>query len=149
MPLKLHEGTLVAISERDPADNIVSLEEWLSGGAAKATGVRLAPEDDVRKLAKELSQPSIIEVSYPVYTDGRGHSQARMLRDQLSFGGEIRAVGDVRPDQVQMMIRCGIDAFGFDDPKAEQATIGSPDRYLGRYSSSYQRGYAALQTAAN
>ena len=149
MPLKLHEGALVSLDEQDPTATIVSLEEWLSGTAANATGVRLAPEDDVRQLADKLSQLNTVEVSYPVYTDGRGHSQARMLRDQLSFDGEIRAVGDVRPDQIQMMIRCGIDVFEFDDPKAEKATINSPDRYLGRYSNSYQSGYTTLQAGAN
>ena len=34
-----------------------------------------------------------------------------MLRDEHGFEGEIRAVGDVLWDQLQLMARCGFDAF--------------------------------------
>ena len=43
--------------------------------------------------------------------DGRGYSQARLLRERLGFKGEIRATGDVFRDAMYYMHRCGINEF--------------------------------------
>ena len=43
---------------------------------------------------------------------------ARLLREQYRFGGELRAVGDVLLEQLHFMERTGFDAFQLqsDDP---------------------------------
>ena len=43
--------------------------------------------------------------------DGRGYTQARMLRDRYAYTGEVRAVGDVFRDAMFYMHRCGVNAF--------------------------------------
>jgi uncharacterized protein (DUF934 family) len=48
---------------------------------------------------------------FPKFTDGRAYSQARLLRERLKYTGEIRATGQVLPDQLNFMRRCGFDAF--------------------------------------
>lgn len=139
MPLKLHKGKLVAIDDSD-APEALSLQDCLASD--DATAVRLEPSDDALALADALGRITRVEVNYPAYTDGRAHSQAHLLRQRLRYTGEIRAVGDVRPDQVTMMARCGIDAFAFSDPKAEATTASAEwQAHLDRYSETYQTGY--------
>lgn len=73
-------------------------------------GVRLDPADDPHELADDLERLSLIEVSFPKYVDGRGYSQAQLLRRRLGYEGELRAVGDVLRDQLLNMVRSGFDA---------------------------------------
>lgn len=74
-------------------------------------GVRLMPEDDPHQLAEDLDRIALIEVSFPKYADGRGYSQAQLLRRRLGYEGELRAVGDVLRDQILLMVRSGFDAL--------------------------------------
>lgn len=92
-----------------------------------ALGVRLFPDDDPRDLENDLDRLSLIEVTFPKYADGRGYSQAQLLRRRLGYEGELRAVGDVLRDQALLMVRSGFDAMmlkntdlaGFDAALAE------------------------------
>ena len=65
----------------------------------------------LEELLPDLPQLALIAIDFPVFTDGRGYSLARLLREQYQFRGEIRAVGDVLRDQLFFMMRCGINAF--------------------------------------
>ena len=73
-------------------------------------GVRLSPDDDPHDLADDLDRLSLIEVSFPKYVDGRGYSQAQLLRRRLGYKGELRAIGDVLRDQALLMVRSGFDS---------------------------------------
>ena len=53
----------------------------------------------------------IIAVQFPVFTDGRGYSHGKMLRDRLGYTGELRATGDVLRDQIYFLSRCGFSSF--------------------------------------
>jgi uncharacterized protein (DUF934 family) len=80
-------------------------------GSNTKLGVRLAPEDDVAELESALDDLPLIEISFPRYTDGRGYSQAQLLRQRYGFKGELRAVGHVLRDQVFYMMRSGFTSF--------------------------------------
>lgn len=75
------------------------------------TGVMIDAGEDVKALAGDIDRLSAVAVAFPKFSDGRGYSTARILREELGFRGEIRAVGDVLLDQIPLMRRCGIDAF--------------------------------------
>ena len=77
-------------------------------------GVLLAPGDDAAELALDLGSIAVIALDFPVYSEGRGYSTARLLREKYGYTGEIRAVGSVSRDRLRFMQRCGIDAFEFD-----------------------------------
>jgi len=79
--------------------------------AALDLGVRLAPQDDPEALAGDLDRLSLVEIDFPAFTDGRGYSSARLLRQRYRYTGEIRAVGQVLRDQALFMLRAGINAF--------------------------------------
>ncbi|NLR72553.1 DUF934 domain-containing protein [Novosphingobium sp. ERN07] len=75
-----------------------------------ATAVRIEPGDDARALLPHLDRLALVEVNFPAYTDGRGYSAARILREH-GYAGELRAVGGVLLDQLSHMRRCGFDSF--------------------------------------
>jgi uncharacterized protein (DUF934 family) len=74
-------------------------------------GIRLSPADRVEDLASELPRLSLVALEFTGPGEGRGYSQAKLLRSRYKFAGELRAVGHVKQDQVYLMARVGIDAF--------------------------------------
>ncbi|WP_298329847.1 DUF934 domain-containing protein [Asticcacaulis sp.] len=98
-------------------------------------GVRIAPGDDVRLLTPFLSKIALIEVAFPGYRDGRGYSTARIVRQDLGFDGEIRAVGDVLRDQLFWMMRCGFDSFLLKDADPAGAIAYARSLYKTAYQS--------------
>lgn len=75
-----------------------------------ANAVRIEPGDDARALLPHLEKLRLVEVNFPAFTDGRGYSSARILRE-AGYTGELRAVGEVFVDQLDHMRRCGFDGF--------------------------------------
>lgn len=61
--------------------------------------------------AAALQSLPIIAVNFPVFTDGRGFSIARLLRERFAYRGELRAIGYVLRDQLCFLKRCGFDSF--------------------------------------
>ncbi|GGC10768.1 hypothetical protein GCM10011494_31910 [Novosphingobium endophyticum] len=92
----------------DPAVTVGTFAEQTN-----ATAVRIEPGDDARDLIPYLDRLRLIEVNFPAWTDGRGYSSARVLRE-AGFDGELRAVGDVVIDMLSHLKRCGFDAFAPD-----------------------------------
>ncbi|NBC88447.1 MAG: DUF934 domain-containing protein [Alphaproteobacteria bacterium] len=80
---------------------------------ANANAVRIEPGDDARLLLPFLDRLALVEINFPAFTDGRGLSAARILRE-AGYTGELRAVGDVLVDQLSHMRRCGFDSFAPD-----------------------------------
>jgi phosphoadenosine phosphosulfate reductase len=88
----------------------VSLREWLDSPRSGAA-VLLLPADDVRLLKDRLTGVALISVDFPRIGDGRGYSQAALLRRRLDYKGPLRAVGAVTADQIDALARVGFDAF--------------------------------------
>ena len=144
MPQLIKNGTLVEdrwtllaeayslndLPEASPV--IVPLALWLAERRALITrgeaGVLLAPEDDPEAIASDVRLLPVIAVEFPQFTDGRGYSTARLLRERYLFRGELRAVGDVLRDQLYLMAECGFDAFAIrEDRDAQDALAGLKD----------------------
>jgi uncharacterized protein (DUF934 family) len=114
-------------SEELPTDGqiLMSLDDWHrrvplhshAHGAASnvAFGVMLDPDDAVEEIVPDLHHFGLVAIDFPKFTDGRGYSQARLIRSRHGFKGQLRAVGDVLFDQLQLMARCGFDAFEIND----------------------------------
>jgi len=71
----------------------------------------LEPGDDPALLAGALGEARVIAVNFPKYADGRGYSIARLLRERYGYQGELRAIGVVARDHLQLMAQCGFDSF--------------------------------------
>lgn len=78
-------------------------------------GVWLNSDEDPAQIADSLEALSLIAVNFPQFTDGRGYSTARLLRERYGWKGELRAIGDIQRDQLFYLSRCGFDAFLLSD----------------------------------
>ena len=65
--------------------------------------------NDADLSSVDLTGISVIALQFPAFTDGRAYTQAQLLRRRAHYTGVLRAVGDVRIDQLQLMQRCGFD----------------------------------------
>jgi uncharacterized protein (DUF934 family) len=123
---RIVDDDVIALADDAPLPDqgrvLVSLEravgelESLHGRPA-GFGVRVPgdaePEAIVEAIGTEgsLDRVGLIAIVVPKSTDGRHFSLARLLRERFGFRGELRAVGDVLPDQLFFMLRCGYSAF--------------------------------------
>ncbi|CAI8309552.1 MAG: hypothetical protein CBD03_06190 [Rhizobiales bacterium TMED143] len=122
---------------------IISLNRLQTEGAALAAagtpfGVILRAGEkqgeDVHALAPFIDKLAVIAIEFPVYRNGRGYSAARILREQMNYRGEIRAIGEVLFDQWQFMHRCGINAFEIN----ADISLETFNEALGELSAAYQ-----------
>jgi uncharacterized protein (DUF934 family) len=65
----------------------------------------------VAELAPWLGHLALVGLCFPKFRDGRGYSQARQLREEYHFRGELRATGDVLRDQFLFLLRAGFDSL--------------------------------------
>ena len=79
------------------------------------TGVLLETQDDPWNIAAHLERLSLIAIRFAKFSDGRGYSIARLLRERYGYRGELRATGDVLRDQLLFLKRCGFDSFELRD----------------------------------
>ncbi len=112
------------------------LTEWdaLSERTAKL-GVRFGNTDKPEQLAGLLPRLSVIVLPFPAFADGRAYSIARKLRE-MGYRGELRAIGNVLPDQLQFMLQVGFDTFEI----GERFPLETWQKASRQMSLAYQRG---------
>jgi uncharacterized protein (DUF934 family) len=98
-------------------------------------GARLANTTRVHDLEPYLPQLSMVIVPFPAFNDGRAYSLARQLRLD-GYRGEIRATGNILPDQLQFMQQVGVDSYDVSDRFPLEAWQGASKQM----SLAYQRG---------
>jgi uncharacterized protein (DUF934 family) len=120
------------------AQFIAALGAGQQSGSAAA--VLIGPGDEVEELAPHLARLSLIVVEFPKIGEGRGYSQARMLRQRHGYTGELRARGAIKRDQLFLLARCGFDSFDLDPAEDLQLALGS----FNDFSVAYQDGSDAV-----
>jgi len=98
------------------ADLLVPLAIWLEArerllDRRGRLGVVIEPGDEPAVLASDVSWLSLIAIHFPSFTDGRGFSTARLLRERHGYRGELRATGPLTRDTLFYLARCGFDTF--------------------------------------
>jgi uncharacterized protein (DUF934 family) len=68
-------------------------------------------------LPKSFAGVSLIAVTFPAFSDGRGFTLAQWLR-AMGYKGRLRARGHVIPDQYAMARRSGFDEVEISDEQA-------------------------------
>ncbi len=101
----------------------------------KSQAVWLDADQEVERISEHLENIAVIGLNFPAFSDGRSYSNATMLRRHYGYAGEIRAIGDVRIDQLEQMARCGFDAFVLADGQDAERALEK----LSGYSFSYQQ----------
>lgn len=97
-------------------------------------GLWLDSDEEAASIADVATRVPVIGVNFPVFTDGRGFSIGRTLRERYGFSGELRALGNFMQDQLFYLKRCGFDAFVV----SNEANIESMARSLRDFSDFYQ-----------
>jgi uncharacterized protein (DUF934 family) len=127
----------------DAGDVIVPLAVWRTRRAELVArpgriGVWLAGHEDPAGIAEDLRLFGVVAVTFPTFTDGRGYSIGRLLRERYGYKGELRAIGDVFRDQLFFLASCGFNAFALregEDPKEALAAFAD-------FSDAYQNSVA-------
>ena len=133
MPRLIKHGAIVEddwlpAQEDDAGDaHILTLEQWTQRADKQGLAVQLEPGQAPSPLFDVLQEIPLVAINFPVFTDGRGFSYGRELRER-GFTGELRACGHILPDQMTYLRRCGFDAFQLaDESRLEEALAGLAD----------------------
>jgi uncharacterized protein (DUF934 family) len=94
-------------------------DTWIARGSP--LGVALSAAHKVEDLAPNLQYFSLIAAEFSGPSEGRGYTQARLLRERWNFRGELRATGYVRRDLLFFMARCGFNSFELPETDIEDA----------------------------
>jgi uncharacterized protein (DUF934 family) len=102
-------------------------------------GVWLEGHDDPALIAADLRHLELIAVNFAQFTDGRGYSIARLLRERYGWRGELRAIGDILRDQLFYLARCGFDAFALREGQDARAALAAFNDFSEGYQTSVER----------
>lgn len=112
------------------------LKEWEAVNARPGKlGVAVGNVDRAEALGTFLPRLSLVILPFPAFNDGRAYSIARQIRE-FGFKGELRAIGNVLPDQLQFMLQVGFDAFEI----GERFPLEMWQKASKQMSLAYQRG---------
>lgn len=106
-------------------------QRLLQGDSA---GVWVDGDGAIDDIIDDLDNIEVLAINFPVFSDGRGYSLARLVRQRYQFKGELRAIGDVLPDQLYYLRRCGFDTFALRADRDPEKALES----LNPFSESYQ-----------
>jgi uncharacterized protein (DUF934 family) len=118
---------------------------WLWDGRL---GVRLGPTDPVAALEHDFLRIGLVAIEFGGLAEGRGYSQAQILRKRYKFTGELRAVGKVQRDQLFYLARCGFDAFELPEGADLQAALAGFNDFSVAYQPAVDVGVAPLRRAS-
>ena len=136
--LVLTEGEAPESVALPNASVIFPLAVWQAQRAAilarpHEVGVWLDSHEGPETIADDLARFAVIGVNFPKFTDGRGYSTARLLRERYGYRGELRAIGDVQHDQLFLLKRCGFDAFAVRADKDIRTALAGLDDFSETY----------------
>jgi uncharacterized protein (DUF934 family) len=119
---------------------LVSVEEWIAdidNFSDSGKGVLVKPADDVGLLQSSLDRIVLIALDFVGFDEGRGYSQAALIRKRWGYKGEIRGI-NAHLDQLQFMLRSGVNAYDLQE------------QYQGSNEHDYTHGFSiCYQVAAN
>jgi len=135
----------VADADTDISSNniLLPLATYLENRAVLAgrndVGVWIDAGEDVEDIQDVANSLPIIALNFPNFVDGRAYSSANLLRRKFHYEGEIRAIGDVRRDQLEQMLRCGFNAFQMADGQNLEASLLGLDGFTYNYQTTIDR----------
>lgn len=135
------------LTAADPAT--ISLARWKTGqddlaGRNSPLGIRLESGERIDEILPCLNDFSLIALNFPSLNDGRQFTTARLLRERYGYRGQIRAIGHVSRDRLDLMRRCGFDAFELPAGKDANVALAA----FGEISVVYQPASDGRATAA-
>ena len=111
-------------------------------------GVWLAADEDPELIAGDIDDFTVIGVEFNKFTDGRGYSTARLLRERYGYDGELRALGDILRDQLFFLRRVGFDAFSVRADKNIDAALAGLYDFTAAFQSAVDPGLKLYRRGA-
>lgn len=105
-------------------------------------GVEVPNTAKAEALKPYLGKLSLILLPFPAYTDGRAYSLARLLREE-GYIHDLRARGNVLPDQLQFMKQVGFTSFEVGDRFTESDWTKAAQHISAVYQDGYTEPHAA------
>jgi len=99
-------------------------------------GVWLSGDEEPADIAADLQHFELVAVDFASFTDGRGYSIGRLLRERYGWRGELRAIGDVQRDQLFYLARCGFDAFDLREGEDVETALAAFNDFRDAYQAS-------------
>lgn len=138
------------VGDNDPlpaSNSIVSLERLRANGediaahpAKLGLVIRAGSKEgeSIEEAQAVLDQIALIAIDFPTFRNGRGFSTARILREDLGFKGELRAIGEILFDQLFFLHRCGFDAYEIGGGNAPSLSERQVETALHLFNDAYQ-----------
>lgn len=131
---------ITVIDSQGNTVELVSVEQWIEdidNLTDLGKGVLIKPADDVELLRDSLEKIVFIALDFVGFDEGRGYSQAALIRKRWGYSGEIRGI-NAHLDQLQFMLRSGVNTYELQE------------QYQGSDEHDYTNGFSiCYQAAAN
>ncbi len=106
----------LSLADLPEGDISVPMNLWLDHKAELQArdglvAVQIAADEFPEDFVEQYADISHIVLPMVAHIDGRSYSHAYKLRTRFNFKGEIRAIGDVKYDQLSFLTRSGCNAF--------------------------------------
>ena len=124
-------------AERPRLYQLDDMTELSTLDASETFGIDIESTVDVQALTPWPANLNLIAIRFLSPTDGRGFSLARQLRE-AGFPGQVRAVGELIPDQYAQLLACGFDAVEIPSHVSERLPYYLWRRELERFPARYQ-----------
>ena len=99
-------------------------------------GLRITSGDAIEEFSDSLNDLELICLDFPVFTDGRLFSTARILRGRYGYKGELRAIGNFIRDQIFFLSRVGINSFELRKQDDPTEALNALDEFTVKYQES-------------
>ncbi|MGA8864082.1 MAG: DUF934 domain-containing protein [Gallionella sp.] len=80
-------------------------------------GIWLAAEENAEEIEHDIDDFTVIAIEFDKFTDGKGLSSVRLLRERYGYEGELRAIGDVPLDWLAFQHHVHFDSFAVSEIK--------------------------------
>ncbi len=92
---------------------ILNLDQWdifkKSKKRISNLGIQVFSDQNLLPIVNDLVLFKIIEINFRNFKDGRPFTMVKELRKKYNFVEEVRASGNILPDQFVFLLRCGFN----------------------------------------
>ncbi len=120
----------LTIADLPEGDISVPMNMWLDHKAElqardSLVAVQIAADEFPEDFVEEYAEISHIVLPMVAHIDGRSYSHAFKLRTRFNYDGEIRAIGDVKYDQLGFLTRSGCNAFELPESESLEVALNA------------------------
>ena len=81
----------------------------------KAIGINISSDQEIEFLRNDINYFNLIQFEFLSFKDGRPFTLAKKLRQEFHYAKEIRASGNILPDQYIFLKRSGFDSVEIEE----------------------------------